>query len=65
MDFRGQRLSELLGVFLLVLSAILGWSVGYVKQSLILSIYIVGGGVFLTALVSNMFEYSEALQERN
>ncbi|KAI8061651.1 hypothetical protein BC940DRAFT_310056 [Gongronella butleri] len=50
-DFQGQRLNEQILQAVLVLSSILAFVVGYVKESMFLTLVISGGGFVLAALL--------------
>jgi signal peptidase complex subunit 1 len=50
-DFDGQRRAEVFATMFLALSTLLGFNVGYVKQDIVLALYITLGGTILTFLL--------------
>ncbi|KAM5371361.1 hypothetical protein ACJZ2D_007960 [Fusarium nematophilum] len=50
-DFEGQKLSELLATFLLAVSGLLSFVVGYILQDIKLAVYVGLGGTALTFLL--------------
>lgn len=53
MDFRGQRHAEIVGMGLMVLSAIVGWIVGYINSDLKITLKIFGVGFVAAFAVSS------------
>ncbi len=52
MDFRGQRLAETLGMYLVVASAVIAFLVGYWQQDFSAMMKLFGGGVAVAFVVS-------------
>jgi len=51
-DFEGQRLSEVLSTYILVISGALGWIIGFILQNLTYTVYIGLVGSVLAVFVA-------------